>query len=264
MENKINGKKINYKIWVPLLIAIILMGVGFYLYYFYPEIIPGMASINPQVEVEANVLLIGLDDMDSVTEGKISADSIVLMNLKTQEKKAQFSNIILQDKSVIEQLNGQEFDQEVINKLIEKVEEITAAEINYYFTISYQGFENMVNRLGGVEIGREEALRIPDLELDLKEGINNLTGKDALSYARWYDYRKDEYDRVQRQQEVIKAIFNRAFQDKSLLDLPELFQTTVDTFNMVKTNIGYNLIKDLYDFFQNNEDIEIEYTVISG
>ena len=64
MENKINGKKINYKIWVPLLIAIILMGVGFYLYYFYPEIIPGMASINPKVEVEANVLLIGLDDMD--------------------------------------------------------------------------------------------------------------------------------------------------------------------------------------------------------
>lgn len=259
METEVNtNRKINYKILIGVIVALLLLGLGFYLYYYYPQIIPGMASLSPELNEDVNMLIIGLDDTDSVAWGKINPDSIVLIKLQPKEDKVKVINLELE-----EEINyDQEPNDEDMNTLVSKVSEITSTDINYYFSLSYQGFENMVDNLDGIEIELEESLKISDLELDLVASKNTLSGKEALNYVRWYDYRTDKTERLVRQQQVLKAIIDEAYTAKTLLDLPQLFQTTVDTYKMVNTNINYTLITEIVEYLKDNQNIKIDYEII--
>jgi len=245
----------NKKIYIAIILALILLAVGFYLYYFYPQIIPGMASTS--LKQDLAVLVVGLDDTESVLKGEIAADSIVLAQLYTNTNELKLTNIVIDEKAFEENVDKLELE-----RLLEEISELTSTELNYYFTLSYQGFTNLINNLGGIEIERQEELLIPDLNLDLKTGNILLSGEEALNYARWYDYRKDEKDRIERQQQVITAVVNKATKDKTLLDIPQLFNTTVDTFNSVETNIEYTLITDLIEYLMSNETPTISYDLI--
>lgn len=362
-QSKNNNRKNFSKMWVAIIIAIIFLLIGFYLYYFYPKLIPGMASINeniieenerpgeiageetkevvkeetktlpnlikedansteevikeeteriteilkkdtkredttssdkpvkeedkalisgikkgitnlaqtikegvsnivnPDLKEDVNILIIGLDDLESVTRGEIAADALVLAKLHPEDKKLDLINIITKDKVLNLDMNNKE--EELID-LLDKMGKITSTEIDYYFTISYQGFTNLVDNLDGIEIALKEDLKVPGLNLDLKAGRNTLSGAEALSYSRWLDYTKDERDRIRRQQQIISAMIKKAFFDKSIFDLPELFKTTVDTFKMVNTNIEYNMITKIIAFFNNATELEINYNIISA
>lgn len=253
MENR-NKKENNYKIIIAIIIALLLLSIGFYLYYFYPQIIPGMASTSLGKYV--NVVIIGIDDLESVKKGSVHADSIVFAQLSTRENKLKLTNIVMETDIFEKDLEKQE-----VEGIMKEIEDITSKSINYYFTISYQGFINIIDSLGGISITRKEVLRIPDLELDLKPGINNLSGQEALNYARWYNYKTDERERIERQQQVISGLIEKAVNNKTLLDIPEIFNTTVKTFKSVKTNIEYTLITDIVEYLMKNK-INVDYNSI--
>ncbi len=244
----------NKKIYIAIGVALILLAIGFYLYYFYPQIIPGMASTS--LKQNLTVLVVGLDDTESVSKGEVAADSIVLAQLYTNNNELKLSNIVIDEKAFEENV-----DKSELERLLEEVSDLTSTELDYYFTLSYQGFINLIDNLGGIEIERQEELLVPDLNLDLKTGNILLSGEEALNYARWYDYRKDEKDRIERQQQIITAVVDKATKDKTLLDIPQLFNTTVDTFNSVNTNIEYTLITDLIEYLMSNNP-SISYDVI--
>ncbi|MTI60317.1 MAG: hypothetical protein FH762_10180 [Firmicutes bacterium] len=256
-QNQNSSRRNNYKIYIAVFIALILLAVGFYLYYFYPQLIPGMASTNLQDNV--NVLIMGFDDAASSSEsdGEINVDTMVLVKLDTVENNLSVVNIISDDKSVSEDIKEEE-----LSNIMAEAGALTDTDIDYYFTVSYNGFKNLVDNLEGITIELDEDLKIPDLALDLHEGNNNLSGEETLNYVRWYDYRTEETTRVKRQQQVINAIIDKAFQEKGLVDIPELFNTTVDTFKAVNTNIEYTLITELVQYLMKNKDeLTIDYTV---
>src|SRR5690554_4847306 len=96
------------KIYIAIAIAIIILAIGFYLYYFYPQVIPGLASTSLKQDV--NVLIIGLDDRDSVNKGEISADTIILAQLLIDNQEIKLSNIVLEEKPSF----GEETDDDKI------------------------------------------------------------------------------------------------------------------------------------------------------
>lgn len=255
-----NSKKSISKIWIVVILAMILLLTGFYFYYFYPEVIPGMASRSLLTKGPINILVVGLDDIESVEKGRISADSLVLCKIDESAGKINLTNIIPAEKEIIISEVSQKED---IEALVKKVEVIADQDIEYYITLSYSAFTNMVDNLDGIEINLEEKIKVSDLELDLKVGANELDGVQALNYSRWYDYRKDENDRIQRQQQIMKAIIEKAFKNKSILDMPQLFKTTLDTYKMVNTNIELTLIRDLARFMNDLDEIEINYHIIT-
>ncbi|NLJ84766.1 MAG: LCP family protein [Halanaerobiaceae bacterium] len=245
------------KIYIAVGIAILLLAIGFYLYYFYPQVIPGLASTSLKQDVY--VLIVGLDDRESVVEGEISADAIVLAQLYVDNKELKISNIILEEKPSF----GESIDAEKLTAFLADIGKLASVELNYYFTISYQGFIDLVDKLGGITITREEELNVPDLNLALKQGNNNLSGEEALNYARFYDYTKDEQDRAKRQQEIISAIIDKALQETTLVNIPQMFNTAISTYNSIETNLEYTLVVDLIEFLIKNREISINYGVIA-
>lgn len=250
-----NKKRDNKKFYIAVVVALVLLALGFYLYYFYSKNIPGLASTSLKEDV--NVLIIGIDDLESVSKGELAADTILLAQILVENNEIILTNIIIEDKSF-----GETVEQTKIDELMAKVGDIVSIDLDYYFTISYQGFVNIVDNLDGIVITREDELNVPDLNLSLKQGNNLLTGEETLNYARWYDYTKDEKDRIQRQQEIISAIIDKVLVDKNLKDIPQLFATTVDTFKSVETNIEYTMVTNIINYLMKNEEQKITYDII--
>src|SRR5690554_6774459 len=241
------------KIYIAIGVAILLLAIGFYLYYFYPQVIPGLASTSLKQDVY--ILIVGLDDRESVVEGEVSADALVLAQLFVDNKEIKISNILIEETPTF----GEKIDEENITAFLDDIGELASVELNYYFTISYQGFIDLIDKLGGITITREEELNVPDLDLALTQGNNSLSGEEALNYARFFDYTKDEQDRAKRQQEIISAIIDKSLQEATLINVPQMFNTAIATYNSIQTNLEYSLVVDLIEFLMKNREISINY-----
>ncbi|ACL69310.1 LCP family protein [Halothermothrix orenii] len=240
-------------IWVGLVTGIFLIGIGLYFHYSQPDVVPGLADINNRVK-KSNILLMGLDDKNSVEKGKVEVDSIVLARLAPEKRTLKFTSIPVEG----EIYKGHETVEEIIGE----VEKLTGETINYYLTVSYDAFINMVDSIGGIQIKVDKAIDIPALDLYLKKGLNRLTGQEALNYSRWFNYNtKSEIERLKRQQQVIKSLVHKILKPETLLKLPELFTNTLKSFDRVETNIDISIINKGIDFLKNRNDIIIKFDV---
>jgi len=114
-------------------------------------------------------------------------------------------------------------------------------KIDYYVIIDFQGFEEVIDGLGGIDIDVPEALYDPTYSetelpgdyfpLDFEPGLQHMDGEHALGYAR-SRYNSSDLDRIQRQQRVIFATMDKALSLDVLpnaLDLWKKYQHTIDT-----------------------------------
>lgn len=260
MENNKESKKKseNKKIIVKrkkltIVLLFLLLGIGFYIYYV-PFFAKDNSDLAPELREEVSLVLIGLDDEDSVAHKEVEADAIVVTDFQVEDKKITFKNISPSMKLGDRQLRKMK-PQQIITELKEKI----GLEAPYYFVLSYEGFKKTVNELGGVEISLDEQLEVPDMGLFLVKGENLLSGKEALNYSRWYDVREDELARIERQQKIINATADKIFQNKSLANIPELYRTLVKSYESTETNLDQKIILELIEFFRERKNIEFEF-----
>lgn len=117
-------------------------------------------------------------------------------------------------------------------------------KIDRYVTIDFEGFRQVVDELGGVQIEVKKRMKYTDpsddTHIDLKPGLQTLSGEQALDYAR---YRKSDlgredsdYQRIARQQEIVRA----------LADKGTSAQTLVKAFSLMDI-LGSHVKTDLTD-----------------
>jgi LCP family protein required for cell wall assembly len=122
--------------------------------------------------------------------------------------------------------------------------------VRYYVTINFDGFERIVDTLGGVEIDVERRMKYDDyaqnLHINLYPGKQVLSGADALAYVRFradglgdvalVDPAKGEYGgRILRQQKFISALVHQVAQPATIAKLPALLLQLRDC---VSTNMS--------------------------
>lgn len=110
-------------------------------------------------------------------------------------------------------------------------------EIDGNVTINFEGFEEVIDMLGGVEIDltQDEAVAIDKLmggTLHLKGGRQVLSGKMALRYARLRHIDSD-FQRTERQRKVIMSIVD-AYRDLSVTEVMAILE---ETLPLITTNI---------------------------
>jgi polyisoprenyl-teichoic acid--peptidoglycan teichoic acid transferase len=102
-----------------------------------------------------------------------------------------------------------------IEAIRDAVEGVTGLTIPYYVLIDMQGFADLVDALGGIDVDVAERLPIgsntyadgseaPPIGY-IEAGRQHLSGRDALWYAR-SRYGSDDYERMARQRQVQQAI----------------------------------------------------------
>lgn len=123
--------------------------------------------------------------------------------------------------------------------LVQTLESMTDLRIDHYIEISFLGFKEMVDALGGVEICTKRKINDPKSHLVLPAGVHRLDGITALKYVRtrYFDGMGD-LGRMQRQQQFIAAMIREASSAGVLLNPVKLVKFISAALGSVTTDPG--------------------------
>ncbi|RKD21693.1 hypothetical protein BEP19_13740 [Ammoniphilus oxalaticus] len=132
------------------------------------------------------------------------------------------------------------------------IEEALGIPINYYVMTDFEGFEKVVDELGGVEIEVDKSMKYDDptdgTHINLQAGLQRLDGDQALGFVR---HRKDnrgpkyystDFDRGVRQQTVIKSLVDKM---KSFTGIASFFNVLDVAGDHIRTDLSKEQIKGL-------------------
>ena len=124
------------------------------------------------------------------------------------------------------------------------VEEFIGVPVNYYAVIDFNAFIRFIDEIGGLKVDVKQPITVdllgsgPATKKKLQPGIQVLPGSWALGYARARYTDGSDFDRAERQQQVILAIRNRILSFEMLPTLigraPVLYQ---ELASGVRTNL---------------------------
>ena len=140
--------------------------------------------------------------------------------------------------------------------------EITGVKIDYYISFDFSNFENLIDKLGGIDIVLDKPVSDPKFPKGESEGYENfylnagehhLNGKTALRLARSRHSKWGDFDRAARQQKVIEGIWAK------IKETPGgKLDTALKYFNLwnyfrrnIQTDIGVLEIRRLLEISQN-------------
>ena len=142
--------------------------------------------------------------------------------------------------------------------LMETVKETYNISIDKYIIINFWGFEAIVDYIGGIEVEVKD-YQLEELNKYIGEstggndcpveeaGVQTLNGKQALSYARIRYNVGDEYERTDRQREVIFKVIEKLQNTKPskylgiMNTMLEYIRTNIDPLEAL--NMAYTIYK---------------------
>ena len=102
--------------------------------------------------------------------------------------------------------------------IVEKVERITGRHIDYFAGIDVSGLEKIIDSMGGVDIEVKKDIADPFFPgpnysyepLYIKKGYQHLGGHDAVRLIRSRYSVRGDFDRIERQHDLLEALRGRA------------------------------------------------------
>lgn len=121
--------------------------------------------------------------------------------------------------------------------LVRTVRDLSGIDVHHYVRVTFGGFVDVVDAVGGVELCLEEAINDRDAGIDLPAGCQTLDGPDALGYVR---VRKidDDLQRIQRQQRFLRALADEVAAPSTLLNPVRLLRLSREAGDAVAFDEG--------------------------
>lgn len=161
-----------------------------------------------------NILLIGQDKR--IGETRARSDSMIVASINKNSKTIKLISLM---RDMYVQIPGYSDNKlntayalggkDLLNETIEKNFSIS---IDGNVEVDFEGFTKVVDKIGGVKIELNESETYylnKTNNLNLSSGENHLTGDVALQYSRIRYIGNDDYERTQRQRNVLVAAFNK-------------------------------------------------------
>ena len=200
-----------------------------------------------EVEGITNVLLVGVDGID-FDEKYQRSDSMIIATLDSNKEKVKLTSLY-RDTLVYIPGYGEEkmnlaFSLGGPELVMETIKYNFDVNIEKYIMINFAGFEAIIDQIGGVEIDVKE-YQLHELNKYIgqatgggdcpveKAGLQILNGKQALSYARIRKGVGDDYERTERQREVVFKVAEKL----QKTDVIKYFSIANKMLDYLRTNI---------------------------
>ena len=154
-----------------------------------------------------------------------------------------------------------------VNMSKDTVADLFDIKIDYTIKVGFKSVEEVVDLIGGIDVYSDITFNSYHIkEWVVKQGMNHFDGKQALAYSRErYAYSDGDIHRVQNQQQVLEAIIEKIFKDKSIL---KKYDKVLASFSQLyRTDIREEYIKMIVkDQLENMNSWTIirQYVVGSG
>lgn len=228
------------------------------------------AKADPKFD-NTSILFIGVDDSDKREYNSgARSDALILATFNEAAKSIKLISIP-RDSYVYVPERGR--DDKITHAhafggpaaTIETVEELFDIPIDYYVKMNFNAFIDVVDALGGIEVEVPYNLTEMDSKdrkgaIKLQEGLQELNGEEALALAR--TRKKDsDIERGKRQQEILKAIINKAVSAKAVTKYADVIEAVGD--NMT-TDLSFNNMKSFIDYATAGTSLQIETYTLKG
>jgi LCP family protein required for cell wall assembly len=183
-----------------------------------------------------NVLLLGVGGKGH--SGGELTDTIIIASIKPETKEAALLSI---PRDLYVQVPGTNINSKInavkslgdangkngLNLLQQLVNEISGININYYIELDFEGFVKIIDDIGGIDLELKNDINDPTYP-DFNHGYNpfyiskgwhHLDGSTALKVVRSRHSKMGDFDRIQRQQNVIKAFKQKVYEKYSEMDI---------------------------------------------
>lgn len=220
-------------------------------------------SLDKDADGRTNIMLVGVGGEGH--EGNFLTDSIIVASIDYGNKLVPMISIprdlyVNNEYTGGSRINGVYYfgesgygEGEGMKILRDQVEEILGMEIQYYAKIDFQGFEDIVDSIDGVDVYVENAIYDPYYPkgetiyfetFSIDEGLQHMDGETALKYARSRKTTSD-FDRARRQQDLLFAIKEKALSLKILTDTKKLKDIYDSVAESIETDLSLGEIIEL-------------------
>jgi LCP family protein required for cell wall assembly len=144
--------------------------------------------------------------------------------------------------------------------------------VDHFVLINFQGFETLIDRLGGITVDVPEALHDPayptedygTIDVRFRSGPQLMSGERALIYSRTR-HADSDFGRNQRQQLVLMAIFDRVRERGLLQQLTSLDDYTGALRGYVQTDLSRGRMLEVANFARDvSADDVLRYAIDSS
>ena len=264
MNKRRQSRKINWfrmSLFITVMVALVAgMAAGIsYAWNIYntssfavnspPRTSPPVALEEGTLKKQINILLLGVDDGDAAAQNRRS-DTMIVVSINPD---AGTVNLLSLPRDTEVTIPGRKGTDKITHAYayggadlsMRTVENFLHIPIHHYLTLNWQGFINIIDILGGVDLYVEQDMAYRDpyagLDIQLHKGYQHLDGNKAGQYVRFRLDELGDIGRVQRQQRLVKALVDEMFQVGTIFKLPALtttlqqyVQTDMSIFTMLK------------------------------
>lgn len=183
-----------------------------------------------------NILLLGLDagTIGAPDEyNRYRSDTMIVMSIDAKRKDIKVLSL---PRDTRVNLSG--FGVEKINAAtafggpslaVKTVKDFLGVPIHDYVVVNLNGFKEIIDVLGGVEMTLEKRLKYDDFagnfHIDLQPGHQILYGNEAEQLVRFRKYPEGDVERVRVQQQFMAELTKTVLKPSTILKLPKIIET---------------------------------------
>lgn len=208
-----------------------------------------------------SILLMGVEDYSTNGENG-RTDTLMVATFNPDNEKLKLLSI---PRDTLVEIVGEGFEDKITHAhayggkimTIETVENFLDIPIDYYATVNFDAFKNVVDILGGITVDvpfdfEQNSDDRKAEKLQFYEGEMELDGRYALAFARMRkEDPRGDIGRNDRQQMVIKAIIDKALSVGAITKIDDLAK---EIGNNVETNMS---IREGLAFLKNYSDFNV-------
>ncbi|WP_146552394.1 LCP family protein [Rummeliibacillus sp. SL167] len=248
--------------WGSLIIIVVLIAIGILAYTIYHNVAATFEEIHTPLKRTSaiertepvklaeqqpfSILLLGVDERKSDV-GR--SDTMIVLSVNPQKNNTLMISI---PRDTYTQIVGKNIKDKInhayafggIEMTMSSVENLLNIPIDYVAKVNMEGFEQIIDTIGGVKV--QNAMAFQEGDYHFKKGMITLDGAAALEYVRM---RKEDpegdFGRQNRQKQVIQSIIEEGTSFKTILKYQNIF-------DILGKNISTNLTFDQLIELQQN------------
>lgn len=221
---------------------------------------------------ELTFLVMGVDAADKESAENQRTDTIMLCRYVPETGKIAVLSVPRDTRTLIpghgrEKLNhahaygGPELTVRAVNNLLDM-------NIKHYVRVDYNLVNEVVETLGGVEVDvpmdmyYSDPYADPPLLIDLKKGVQNLDGDEAMQFLRFRKgYTDQDLGRIAAQQDFMKSAIEEAMSPKNIVKIPSMIKSGMDN---IETNIPVSTMLSYVMDLKNINPENIQMATLPG
>lgn len=259
---KKNKKKKKWPKVVGIIVLLLVIGVGAYVYTVYHSLTKAVDTMHTPLKRENSrvddlefkkkqpfsVLMLGVDER----KGDVGrSDTMIVLTVNPEVNSVQMLSIPrdtrteIVGKGTLDKINHA-YAFGGVKMSMDTVEKFLDIPIDYYIKVNMESFEDIVAAVGGVTVNN--TLDFSYGGYHFPKGEINLNSKKALAYVRMRkEDPRGDFGRNDRQRQVIQGIINKGASFSSLTRFDDVFEALGKN---VETNMTFDEMVQIQKYYK--------------